>query len=90
MKPTELPSPQKCKSCRADVVWTKTVAKGEATPVNPTPSINGNLALHEQVGTLYSAVVTGNQRTAMAEAGYPLYLSHFVDCPNAKEWRRTA
>lgn len=89
MKPSDLPAPVKCRSCRAEIVWAKTVAKGDALmPVNPAPTANGNLALHEQTGNLYAAVVTGTKRTAMAEAGYPLYQSHFVDCPHAKEWRR--
>lgn len=88
-KHTELPDPQPCKSCRADIVWAKTF-KGEQIPVNPTPTENGNLALHEQGGVLYAGLVTRAKQPAMAEAGYPLYLSHFVDCPNAKEWRRTA
>lgn len=90
MKPSELPATQRCKSCRAEIVWAKTVAKGELMPINPTPTPNGNVVLHEQSGNLYAAVVAKNKRAAMAEAGYPMYLSHLVDCPHAHEWRRSA
>ncbi|UVT24951.1 hypothetical protein NXT08_22380 [Rhodococcus pyridinivorans] len=76
----------RCGTCRADIVWAST-EKGNAIPVEPASTPNGNLMLSTVAGVRLAAVVKGSRRDALAAAGVPLYLSHFVSCPQASQWR---
>jgi hypothetical protein len=75
-----------CGSCGAAVIWAITAA-GNRMPVDPEPAENGNLYLFEPS-------TPGGDRTVMVARGFqrdhgePLYLSHFVTCPNAARHRR--
>ena len=66
-----------CRSCRAWVVWC-TTAKGKKMPVDAEPAADGNLVMKED-GTV-EVVPVGSQPK--------LHLSHFVTCPDRREWRK--
>lgn len=85
MKPTT------CKACHARIFFVQT-AKSERMPVDLRPASNGNLAVTPGVGDeLPTAVVlTLGQAVGMRAAGKPTYLSHFVGCPKAGEFRKRA
>ncbi|APE09727.1 hypothetical protein BO226_11340 [Rhodococcus sp. 2G] len=80
----------KCRTCRAEIVWASTT-KGNAIPLEPEPSPNGNLNVYpvpaDPRGRI-AIVVTNSRRAALAAAGIPLYVSHFLSCPDAAEWRK--
>lgn len=72
-----------CKSCSAPIIWAKT-AKGKAMPLDAEPSAKGNIALADGVAVYLT-------KDALAQAagwGTPLFLSHFVSCPQAARHRR--
>lgn len=77
-----------CSSCRAPILWAIT-SKGNAEPINPQPSDVGNVMLTVVGGQLLAGVLGTNQAAGARDAGHRLYRSHFVDCPNANEHRRT-
>lgn len=82
-----------CRSCGAGIVWAVT-AKGEKMPVDPErvlPGV-GNLVLYFEVDGLGNLVDPPTQRVATAtpeqKASGPVWLSHFVTCPKASDWRK--
>jgi hypothetical protein len=70
----------RCKSCRANIFWVE-MASGKQMPLNVTPSSQGNIDVVDGVGH----VVSNKQRSLFPS---PLYVSHFVTCPDSKKWRR--
>ena len=82
-----LPGATRCASCRAEIVWA-TTTKDKPIPLEPASTPNGNLAVYQvDGGGLRAVIVQGPRRDAMRDCGQPLYLSHFVSCPHADEWR---
>ncbi|MCZ1075066.1 hypothetical protein [Rhodococcus sp. A5(2022)] len=82
-----LPGATRCTSCRAEIVWA-TTTKDKPIPLEPASTPNGNLAVYPvDGGGLRAVIVQGPRRDAMRACGQPLYLSHFVSCPHADEWR---
>ena len=74
-----------CGSCRAPIIWAVTT-RGKDMPVNadPAPS-GGNIALDLRPGMdPLARVLTVTQQFGRTS----LYLSHFVDCPQAPRWRK--
>ena len=89
MIPTEAPT-SRCESCRAPIIWA-TTTDGKRMPVNAKPSpIAGNVAIDRNGSGRIVATVLAKQRAARLRAtnAVPLYLSHFVDCPQANQHRR--
>lgn len=81
-------APERCRTCNIAIVWARTTT-GKYIPVEPDPTPHGNLTLYpmaDHPGRL-AIVSTGSRRSALAAAGIPLYVSHFVSCPNSNEWR---
>lgn len=82
-----LPGATRCASCCAEIVWA-TTTKDKPIPLEPASTPNGNLAVYQvDGGGLRAVIVQGPRRDAMRACGQPLYLSHFVSCPHADEWR---
>lgn len=82
-----------CRSCGAPVIWATTRA-GKAMPVDAAPRSDGNieLVLNDVEGSPpiacylkegYRELPDGT-RYHVAER----YVSHFVSCAQAKDWRR--
>jgi hypothetical protein len=83
----DLPGAQsvdRCKSCRAQILWVVTVA-GKVMPVDPEPAAAGNVQLLETGCRVLSAGALEDARSL----GLPLHLSHFATCPTAAQHRRT-
>jgi hypothetical protein len=70
-----------CRSCGARVLWVRT-ATGKPMPVDPRPNPSGNIRLRGNPDVL------GQEDLRHLPAGSPLYLSHFVTCPQAGQHRR--
>lgn len=79
----------RCRSCGAPILWA--ALKGKPFPVDATPADNGNIELQLQPGGVYTArVVRGPSAPLLVAAGVdePRYVSHFVTCPHASDWRK--
>lgn len=76
-----------CRSCGASIRWVEILPSRKLTPLDITPTANGNLMIvdgHQaQDGTPIARVVTPLERTASTT----LYTSHFATCPNAAQHR---
>ena len=76
-----------CRSCGRPIVWTKTPAD-KNSPVDPNPRDDGNLVM------ITAGVENGRPLFTQAmydpeiHAGMKRYVSHFVTCPDAKNFRR--
>ena len=54
-------------------------------PVDPDPVATGNLRLVQMQRFVLAEVVPKDERSdALFSDGQPLYVSHFVTCPNAE------
>ena len=70
----------RCSSCAAEVEWVKTeYAKWQ--PLDPTPSLLGNVELREGIAFF----VRDGQRD-----GRMLRVPHYATCPHAKRRRNSA
>ena len=64
-----------CRSCGALVTWARTNT-GKTMPVEP--SLAGNLTLDKSDPPIATMVAGGRGD----------HVSHFMNCPDAKEWRK--
>jgi len=78
----------RCSTCRAPIRWTVT-EHGKAMPVDYAPVRGGNIVLRDE-GTRTVAIVAQPLLETPEERARPHYLSHFVTCPNAAQFRRKA
>jgi hypothetical protein len=65
----------RCRSCDAEIIWAVT-PKGKRIPLDAEPA--------ERPAGLFRL----EGENAISVAGEPVYLSHFVTCPNAAQHRR--
>ena len=76
----------RCRSCGAEVIWTIT-EHGKRMPVDAEIATNGNIFLDYSTEPPTARYVTlENVQTEEAETRF---LSHFVSCPESKEWRKS-
>jgi hypothetical protein len=74
-----------CRSCGAEILWAITVTNSRM-PVDPTPVPDGNVVLTRiDGGTPVATVLAPGE---MLLDSPPLYVSHFVTCPQADQWRK--
>ena len=78
-------SPSVCRTCKAPVRWAATAA-GRAIPLDPEPNPDGNLWLDARGVAHNIARLTDDEQAEIA--GDPLYIAHFVTCPDAAQHRR--
>ena len=80
------PKMTRCRSCSAPIVFAKLVGdrRGKANPIDADPADNGNLRVFDD--GRYT-VIDARSLDGYRRAGIPLYLSHFVTCPNAAKHR---
>lgn len=71
----------RCKSCRAEIIWTKDVNTGRNVPVDADPVPNGNILVDG-----YESYVIARSELDQHESE-PRHLNHFATCPNADRWR---
>ncbi len=72
-----------CRSCGQRITWLET-AGGKAMPVDDDPCEEGNIVV---VGGM-AKVLKNAQAAAELYSEEPRYVSHFVTCPQAKNWRK--
>jgi hypothetical protein len=75
----------KCRSCHAPIFWV-VMGTGRNMPLDDEATSNGNVRIGDD-GTAGSVLAGDRLRDAQA-VGEKLHLSHFVTCPDRKEWRR--
>jgi hypothetical protein len=76
----------KCRGCDADINWASTPA-GKSMPLDPEPHPDGNIEAHvDGSGRWHVDIVHADSQSTMFTPN--LYLSHFVTCPNAEEFRK--
>jgi hypothetical protein len=73
-----------CRSCGKPIIWAVTV-RGNDMPVNVDPQPDGNIQLVERDGMAPLAKVL---KVADRFGKTNLRTSHFVDCPQARKWRK--
>jgi hypothetical protein len=66
-----------CRSCGAAIIWAETV-NGKKMPLDADPA--------ERPNGLFR--LEGDK--AISVSGEPVYISHFVTCPNAAQHRRAS
>jgi len=84
-------TPSKCRSCGADILWTKT-RTGKNMPVDAVPDMRSK---DQGGGNLVLTLHGGEFGELRSESYYPpkhdakrnRYTSHFSTCPNAAEHR---
>ena len=80
-----------CRTCGAGIWWAYT-PNGKPIPIDATPDPGGNII--EVAGTpsdggFRQVVVLGpDDARRRIEGGSTLYVSHFVTCRQADEWRK--
>lgn len=75
-----------CRTCKAPVRWVRTM-QGKNMPLDPDPVADGNVWIdHWEAGT--PVVGVGLTRDDVPRSEPCAYVSHFVTCVNADEWRK--
>lgn len=72
-----------CRSCDAPIIWAVTL-NGKPTLVDAEPAADGTVALERINGRVLARVLPVAKRFGRRD----LRLSHFVRCPQAKQWRK--
>lgn len=82
------PATAKCRSCPAPIVFAKQAGKtdSKSNPLGAEPHPEGNLRLDRR--TMTYEVLAGQTLAEARIKGEPLYLSHFANCPNRRQFRR--
>ena len=75
-----------CRSCGSEILWAITV-NGKPIPIDREPSADGNVRITMDTSGRRQALVLGPLDVELYPEGEPLYLSHFVTCPQSDEWR---
>ena len=81
---------ERCRSCNAKVIWTET-ERGRRMPVDATPVATGNLILRQREHRCPLAVHIDSALEPLRPheaAIQERYVSHFVTCPDRKNWRK--
>ena len=80
-----------CRSCRSDIWWAYT-PNGKPIPIDATPDPRGNIAEVPvadvgDAGFRQVVVYGPDDARRRRDDGVTLYVSHFVTCRQADEWR---
>ena len=73
--------PAECRSCKAPVYWAVTTA-GNRMPVDVDQVPGGNVELVDR------SAADPLARIVKPEPAVERYRSHFVSCPDRREWKR--
>lgn len=74
-----------CRSCGAKILWAEMQATGKKNPLSFEPTEMGNVLIQ---GDGRAVALGPAGREAAIKRGEKLYLSHFVDCPNAAQHKK--
>jgi hypothetical protein len=75
----------RCRSCNADMVWVVMRASKRRMPLDARPLDEGTIAV-DAIGR--AEVLTGEALEGARLAGVALYQSHYVSCPQRRQWRK--
>jgi hypothetical protein len=78
----------RCRSCRAEIIWTTNVESGKAMPVDPTPVPGGNVVLTAGNDGPRAQVLSPAEVRRRYPTSLGLHLSHFATCADAASWRK--
>ncbi|HSV39798.1 MAG TPA: hypothetical protein VLI04_13660 [Nocardioidaceae bacterium] len=77
----------RCRSCDAPVRWVLVLPNLKRMPIDPEPDPEGNMWVERyQQGTPVMGVALNREAVPSSEP--VAYVSHFVTCPQADEWRK--
>lgn len=80
---------KQCEACRAEMIGAAHVRTGTVAPILLEPSDDGNCLLwRTSEGATYATVGKAEVREYLRNAGVPLRLNHFADCPHAARFTR--
>jgi hypothetical protein len=71
-----------CRSCRAPIVWARTVA-GKLAPIDVEPAENGNVVFLDD----NRAETLGPLELELLDPDRARFLNHFATCPDADTWK---
>lgn len=75
--------PKHCRSCGAPIVWRVNRATGKRMPIDYAPNPDGNIFVQD----LETYVMAGKPGPYGTPAEWR-HTSHFVTCPQRREWRK--
>ena len=73
---------EKCRSCKAPVIWLKNSATGNMAPIDFAPSEKGNIEIDRSLD-IYR-VISLKAREGRSD----LHTNHFATCPQSQAWKR--
>lgn len=76
----------RCRSCSLPIRWVLTM-EGKRMPLDPEPYEAGNVWIDHYEGGM-PVVGVARDRAQVPPAEALVYVSHFVTCPHADEWRK--
>lgn len=74
-----------CRSCGSPIQWVRHGLTGKVSPIDVTPSVEGNLRLVPH--PLHESVYLVTTKEERAQATRLFFTSHFMTCPAASAWR---
>lgn len=78
-----------CASCKAPIIWSLDHKTGKRCPIDAEPLAGGNIRLTEREHMPPASAVVGAAIDLFDPTDDGVrYYSHFVTCPNAKDWRK--
>jgi hypothetical protein len=79
----------KCEACSAELIWALT-AEGKAAPICKEPSDDGNVLLFRsrEDRSLQCRSFGGDTLVRLRDAGVPLRLNHFANCPDRERFAK--
>jgi hypothetical protein len=77
-----------CRDCSKEILWLKHHQTGKVAPIEAEKHPDGNLVISVEKGLYRFANDSEYEKHKTSDTGPKLWISHFVQCPNAKEFRR--
>jgi hypothetical protein len=78
--------PKRCRSCGAEIFWSRNETAGRAMPVDAAESPDGNVVLVDRGGAVISRVLRAGEEP---RPGEKRRRPHHMTCPDAPSWRKT-
>lgn len=76
-----------CRTCGATVRWV-TLDSGRALPLDPHPTVRGNVRVDEATGRATVLDAEAMRSNTLSATPSPLYVAHFATCPDAATHRK--